>query len=342
MFNVLGIDVNMSTSRITRQFWIKSPGCGEIVNASLPSRGESQVLVRTLYSGVSRGTESLVFRGEVPASQYETMRAPFQDGNFPAPVKYGYASVGEIIEGPDPLPNHLVERPVFCLYPHQDLYYVPITAVTPIPADVPVTRAVLAANMETAVNAVWDARPKVGDHIVIIGAGVVGLLIAWLCRQLPGTSIAVVDINLDRESVARALGVPFVSKSLLKEKADLVIHASGQPEGLCAALEVAGDEATIVEVSWYGNRSVPLPLGEAFHSRRLTIRSSQVGRLHPEQAPRWNQSRRMSLALELLRDSKLDVLITGESDFEELPEILKNLSENPKSALCQLIRYPGA
>jgi threonine dehydrogenase-like Zn-dependent dehydrogenase len=198
---------------------------------------------------------------------------------------------------------------------------------------------VLAANMETAVNVLWDARPSAGDRIVVIGAGVVGLLVAWLCRHMPGASVTVVDTNPAREAIAQELGVSFLTKPPRDANADLVIHASGQPEGLTSALAVAGIEATIVEASWYGSRSVLLPLGEAFHSRRLTLRSSQVGRLPPDRASRWNPRRRMQLALELLRDPRLDALITGESAFEDLPEVLATLSHDPAGALCHRIRY---
>ena len=321
-----------------RQFWIRSPGHGEIVNADLAPRQADQVLVRTLYSAISRGTESLVFRGEVPSSQYAEMRAPFQEGEFPAPIKYGYTNVGTVQEGPERR-DDLAGRPVFCLYPHQDLYCVPAARVTLVPDDVPPGRAVLAASMETAVNAVWDARPVAGDRIVVIGAGVVGLLIAWLCRQTPGAHVIVVDVNPERRAVARELDVSFLDEPPDEATADLVIHASGRPEGLRSALAVAGVEATIVEVSWYGNQSVPLPLGEAFHSRRLTLRSSQVGRVHPDRSARWDPGRRMQLALELLREPRLDALITGESEFEDLPEVMAKLSHDPGGALCHRIRY---
>jgi threonine dehydrogenase-like Zn-dependent dehydrogenase len=329
----------VSEINAARQFWIRAPGHGAIVRAELSPRQQDEVLVRTLYSAISRGTESLVFRGEVPSSQYEAMRAPFQEGRFPGPVKYGYSSVGEVEEGPESGPGGLTGRLVFCLYPHQDVYCVPATAVTPLPDHLPPGRAVLAANMETAVNVVWDARPSPGDRIVIIGGGVVGLLVAWLCRQTPGACVTVVDINAQREAIASELGLSFRTDVPPDVNADMVIHASGQPEGLTSALAAAGIEATIVEASWYGNRPVPLPLGEAFHSRRLTLRSSQVGRIPPHRAPRWNRRRRMALALELLRDPRLDVLITGESPFEDLPEVLATLSRNPAGALCHRIRY---
>ncbi len=294
--------------------------------------------MRSRVSGISRGTESLVFRGEVPLSQYESMRAPFQDGAFPGPVKYGYMNVGIVEESSDAHAD-FVGRAVFCLYPHQDLYCVPHAAVTPLPDDLPPDRAVLAAYMETAVNAVWDARPTAGDHVVVIGAGVVGLLTAWLCRQTPGSRVTVVDINPARELVCRELGLVFAGEPPRASNADLVVHASGQPEGLRSALAVAGEESTIVELSWYGSRSVLLPLGEAFHARRLTLRSSQVGRLHPDRTPRWSRARRMELALTLLCDSRLDSLITGESAFDELPVVLARLSGDSTDQLCHRIRY---
>ena len=319
-----------------RQFWIQSPGHGAIVSAELAPRQAAEVLVRARYSGISRGTESLVFKGEVPPSQYQAMRAPFQEGEFPGPVKYGYTSVGEVQEGP----ADLAGRTVFCLHPHQDLYCVPSIGVTPVPDDVPAGRAVLAANMETAVNAVWDAHLVEGQRIVVIGAGVVGLLIAWLCRQTSGTHVSIVDVNPAREPVARALQVPFLPDPPHDAQADLVIHASGQPEGLVSALAVAGFEATILEVSWYGSRTVSLPLGEAFHSRRLTIKSSQVGHLPPDRRARWTHAQRMEHALALLRDPRLDALITGESAFDDLPEVLATLSADPGDTLCHRIRYP--
>lgn len=303
--------------------------------APLPERQEGDVLVRTLYSGISRGTEALVFRGEVPPSQYEAMRAPFQEGDFPAPVKYGYANVGEVEEGPEAL----VGRTVFCLFPHQDRYVVPAAAVVAVPQGVPASRAVLAANMETAVNAVWDARPGPGDRVVVFGAGVVGSLIAWLCGQLPGSRVLLVDPDGSRRDVATALGVDFSQRPTGSADADLVVHASGNPAGLVDALAAAGPEAIVLEVSWFGDRTVTLPLGEAFHARRLTLRSSQVGRLPTDRVPRWTYARRMALALELLADPVLDALVTGESSFHELPDVMASLADDATGVLCHRIRY---
>ena len=322
-------------TEIARQFWIRTPGTGEIVAAPLAPQQEGEVLVRALYSGVSRGTEALVFRGEVPASQYEAMRAPFQEGDFPGPVKYGYASVGEVVEGPAGLRG----RRVFCLHPHQDLYRVPAAAVIPLPEDLPPARAVLAANAETALNAVWDARPGPGDRIVVVGGGVVGLLVAWLCARLPGADLLVHDVDRSRARVCDTLGLRFAAETPAGADADLVVHASGTEAGLRTALECAGFEATVLELSWYGNRLVSLPLGEAFHSRRLTLKSSQVGHIPRDRAARWDHRRRLTAALALLLDPRLDALISGESDFEQLPAVMAKLSRDPAGALCHRIRY---
>lgn len=321
-----------------RQFWIRTPGLGEIVAASLAPRQEGDVLVRTIYSGISRGTEALVFRGEVPESQHDAMRAPFQEGRFPAPVKYGYSSVGEVLDGPEELRG----RAVFCLFPHQDLYCVPAASVTPLPVGLPAERAVLAANAETALNAVWDARPGPGDRIVVVGLGVVGLLVAWLCDQLPATEVVAFDIDPARAEVAAELGLAFTKEPPVGADADLVVHASGHEEGLRTALAAAGLEATVLELSWYGKGSVSVPLGEAFHSRRLTLKSSQVGRIPSDRVPRWNHRRRMETALGLLLDPRLDALIGGESDFEDLPGTLEKLSRGSMGALCHRIRYRHA
>lgn len=299
------------------------------------SASADDVVVRAMYSGISRGTEALVFAGRVPASEHQRMRAPFQAGEFPAPVKYGYASVGRIEQGP----RGLQDRDVFVLFPHQTRYVVPAGSAHVLPEGVPPPRAVLAANLETAVNGLWDARPQIGDRIVVVGAGTVGCLVAWLAGRLPGCEVDLVDINPDRRGIARALGVRFARPEAVSEGADVVIHASGSPAGLDLALRLAAFEATIVEMSWYGNQIVPLPLGEAFHARRLTLVSSQVGSIARSQRARWDARRRMQLALTLLTDPTLDVLITGESEFESLPATMAQLAAEPGGTICHRIRY---
>jgi threonine dehydrogenase-like Zn-dependent dehydrogenase len=318
-----------------RQFWIRSPGHGEIVASRLAPRQEGEVLVRTMYSGISRGTEALVFRGEVPESQYETMRAPFQEGCFPGPVKYGYSSVGEVVEGPPELEG----RTVFCLYPHQDWYCVPGHAVTPLPDGLPPGRAVLAANAETALNGAWDAQPSPGDRIVVVGAGVVGLLVAWLCADTQDAEVVIHDTDPGKAAAARALGLTFTVETPAGTDAGLVIHASGTEAGLRTALSTAGMEATIVEMSWFGNREVSVPLGEGFHSRRLTLKSSQVGRIPPHRRAEWDHAKRMREALRLLLDDRLDALVSHESDFDALPQTMEKLARDPAGALCHRIRY---
>ncbi|MHC3468954.1 zinc-dependent alcohol dehydrogenase [Streptomyces sp. 7R007] len=321
--------------RLARAFWLGRPGHGEIREVPLPEPGEGEVLVRSLFSGVSRGTETLVFRGGVPQSQYAVMRAPFQEGDFPAPVKYGYLNVGEVEEGP----QELVGRTVFCLYPHQTRYVVPAGAVTVVPDTVPAERAVLAGTVETAVNALWDAAPMIGDRISVVGGGMVGCSVAALLARFPGVRVQLVDADPARARTAQALGVDFALPADATGERDLVVHASASEQGLARALELLATEGTVVELSWYGDRKVSLPLGEAFHSRRLTIRGSQVGTVSPARAGR-SYADRLALALELLADPALDALITGESVFEELPGVLPKLADGAIPALCHRIRYP--
>jgi len=318
-------------------FWIVQPGVGEIRRETLSPLDDGQVRVRTLYSAVSRGTEALVFQGKVPPSQYERMRAPFQEGDFPAPIKYGYSSVGEVIAGP---PAWLGRR-VFCLYPHQTLYQAPVAAVTLLPENLPPGRAVLAANLETAVNGVWDLAPRIGDRIAVIGAGTVGVLAALLCRGITGCTVQLIDSNPAKAAIASQLGLEFALPGEAGQEFDGVIHASAAPAGLALALARAGFEATVVELSWYGDRLVPLPLGEDFHSRRLTLRSSQVSAVSPAQRRRWNHQRRLQLALELLCDPAFDPVINAECDFAALPQTLAGLARGPSAVLCQRVRYPA-
>ncbi|MFF1281308.1 zinc-binding alcohol dehydrogenase [Streptomyces sp. NPDC058299] len=322
-------------NRSARAFWLRSPGQGELRDVTLTGPADGEVLVRTLYSGISRGTETLVFRGGVPASQHAAMRAPFQEGDFPGPVKYGYLNVGVVEEGP----AELTGRTVFCLYPHQSRYVVPVSAVTVVPERVPAERAVLAGTVETAVNALWDATPLIGDRIAVIGGGMVGCAVTALLARFPGIRLQLVDADPGRAKTARALGVDFAAPADALGDCDLVVHASATGAGLARALQLLAPEGTVVELSWYGDRSVALPLGEAFHSRRLTVRSSQVGTVSPAARAGRTYADRMALALDLLADPALDALVTGESAFEELPSVLPRLASGSIPALCHRIRY---
>ena len=321
-----------------RAYWLRSPGEGEIRAETLRTPGPDEVLVRTLYSGVSRGTEALVFRGGVPVSQHAAMRAPFQDGEFPGPVKYGYLSVGLVELGPGALRG----RTVFCLHPHQDRYVVPASAVVPVPDEVPAARAVLTGTVETAVNALWDAGPLVGDRIAVVGAGMVGCCIARLLARLPGARVQLVDVDPARSTVASAIGVDFRSPEDAGDGCDLVLHTSGTAAGLARSLELLGDEGEVIELSWYGDLVVGVPLGGSFHPRRLTIRGSQVGRIAPARRARRSFADRAALAVGLLADPAFDALITGESAFDDLPHVMARLASGDLPALCHRIAYPSA
>ncbi|GAA0559719.1 zinc-dependent alcohol dehydrogenase [Actinomadura livida] len=321
--------------REARAFWIRSPGKGEIRDVALPEPGPGEVLVRTVCSGVSRGTESIVFRGAVPPNQHAIMRAPFQDGAFPGPVKYGYLNVGVVEHGPP----ELLGRTVFCLYPHQTRYVVPASAVTPVPAEVPPGRAILAGTVETAVNALWDAAPLVGDRVAVVGAGMVGCSVAGVLAGFPGCDVQLVDTDPSRADVARALGVGFAAPEDAAGGCDLVVHASATEAGLARSLELLAPDGEVVELSWYGDRRISVPLGEFFHSRRLTIRGSQVGALPPARRARRTFADRVALALRLLANPAFDTLVTGESPFADLPRVMPRLASGELPALCQRITY---
>jgi NADPH:quinone reductase-like Zn-dependent oxidoreductase len=322
-------------SGTARAFWIVAPGRGEIRGESLPEVAGDLVLVRTLFSGISRGTEALVFNSRVPPSEYERMRAPFQKGDFPGPVKYGYSAVGVVEDGPEVLRG----RQVFSLHPHQDRFVVPAESVVGLPDGVPAGRAVLAANMETAVNAVWDAGLGPGDRVAVIGAGVIGSLTAWLAGRIPGTQVTLIDVRSERAKLASRLGVDFAVPEETEGGCDVVVHASGSESGLANALALAGNQARVIEMSWYGTNRPAVPLGDAFHSRRLSLISSQVGQLPPDRQPRWTHRRRLELALKLLTDPVLDYLISGTSRFATLAEDMPELLAATGDVLCHRVEY---
>jgi threonine dehydrogenase-like Zn-dependent dehydrogenase len=316
-------------------FWLRAPGVGEIRPLTLPQPGPDEVMVRTLRSGVSRGTETLVFRGGVPPVQYAEMRAPFQEGDFPGPVKYGYLNVGAVEQGPTDLRG----RTVFCLYPHQTAYVVPARAVTVVPEGVPPARAVLAGTVETAVNALWDAAPLLGDRVTVVGGGMVGCCVARLLSRFPAVEVTLVDIDAGRAGVAAALGVDFALPADAPDGRDLVVHTSATSQGLQQSLDLLAPEGTVIDLSWYGDSEVRISLGGAFHSRRLGIRASQVGTVAPARSDRRTTADRLALALDLLCDPAFDALLTGESRFRELPDVMARLAAGSLPALCHTITY---
>jgi NADPH:quinone reductase-like Zn-dependent oxidoreductase len=324
------------TDEVAEALWYNRPGQAEIRQEALAPPGPGEVRVRALYGAISRGTEALVLGGRVPESEFGRMRAPFMAGDFPFPVKYGYATVGRVEDGTE----SLLGRTVFTLHPHQNFFNIPASAAVVLPENLPPQRAVLAANMETALNAVWDAAPGPADRIAVVGAGVVGCLVAYLCGRLPGAEVTLIDINPAREELAHTLGVGFARPEAARGECDLVVHASGNAAGLGTALALAGEEATVLEMSWYGNAQVTAPLGGAFHIRRLRLISSQVGRIAPSHRPRWTHGRRLAAALALLTDTRLDVLLAPAVVFGDLPRRLPDILDAGNGILCQPITYP--
>ena len=326
-------------NRRARALWYVEPGRVTIEDADLPDPAPEEALIKTLWSGISRGTERLIFEGRVPASECEAMRAPFQCGAFPFPVKYGYSAVGRVEAGP---PAWL-GRAVFALHPHQDFFIAPVGRLALLPEHLPPRRATLAANMETALNGLWDSGAGPGDRIVVIGAGLVGLLVTALAARLPGAEVTLVDLDASRAPFAAHFGARFATAAefdaALQPPADVVFHASASSAGLATALDCAGPEASIVEMSWYGDDQIPAPLGQAFHSRRLRLISSQVGGIMAARRPRWDHARRMAKALELLADDRFDVLITRDVAFGDLPETLPQILRPGAEGLATAIHY---
>ena len=324
-----------SPRALCRALWYVTRGRAELRPVAPTARGPEDAGVKTLWSALSRGTERLVFEGRVSMTESERMRAPLQEGDFPHPVKYGYCAVGVVEEGPPGFQG----KAVFALHPHQDRFVAPVSMLAPVPDAVPPRRAVLAANMETALNALWDSGAGPGDRILVVGAGVVGLLVGYLAARLPGAEVTMVDIDLSRRTVAGHLGCGFRKPLDAPGDADVVFHASATAPGLACALACAGQEASVVEMSWYGDAPVGAPLGLDFHSRRLKLISSQVGQVAASRRPRWTHRRRLEKALALLADDRLDALITEEVAFADLPAELPRLLAPGAPGLATAVRY---
>lgn len=315
--------------------WYVEESRAELRPSNVPEPKAGEVLVKAHFSGISRGTERLVFNGRIPRSEHTRMRCPYQEGAFPFPVKYGYALAGEIVDGP----AEALGQRVFTLHPHQELACFARSHLHEIPEDVPLRRAVLAANTETAVNVLWDASPSPGERILVVGGGVLGLLVAGLAAQTGENEVAVVDIKPARVDVARALGLAFADPESAPRNQDVVIHTSATEAGLRTALQCAAPEGRIIEASWYGDREVSLPLGEAFHSQRLRLISSQVGAIPLSHREEWTPKQRMRKALNHLRDETLDVLITEEIEFSNVPAALPQVLAHDSPGLMTAIRY---
>lgn len=318
-------------------YWTTGPEQGELRSEALHAPRPGEALVRTLYSGISKGTEIVVHTGSVPPRVAEQMRAPHQEGTFPSPVKFGYLSVGIVEEGPE----GWVGQTVFCLNPHQDRYVISTDALTRIPDGVPARRAVLTGTVETAVNALWEAGPRLGDRIAVVGGGLVGGMVATLLRTFPLGRLQLIDLDPGRKNLADRLGVEFAHPDEALAGCDIVFHCSASQEGLERSLQLAGDEADIIEMSWYANRKVTVPLGEDFHARRLSIRASQVGVVARARRHRRTCAERLELAVDLLKDPVFDAFLTGASPFTDLPAVVQDLADGTLEALCHVIEYPN-
>ena len=329
---------SVGKKHIAKALWYVAPGKAELRTqpVAAPTPGEAQV--RTLFSGISRGTERLVLGGHVGQSEWQRMRAPLQEGQFPFPVKYGYCAVGIVSAGPDALHG----KTVFCLHPHQDWFNVAAERLTVVPATVPARRATLAANMETALNALWDSGAGPGDRIAVVGGGIIGLLVAHVAGRLPGADVTLVDVEPQRAELARHLGVAFATPDLVTGESDIVFHTSASAPGLATAISLAGEEATVVELSWYGAQNVSVDLGGSFHSRRLKLVSSQVGKVSPSRRPRWDYARRLKAALLLLEDARLDSLVAASIPFAEAATLVPHSLATGANGLAPVIDYGGA
>lgn len=316
-------------------YWVTESGHGELRPEAIPTPGPKEALVRTLYSGVSRGTERVVHEGRVPERVADLMHAPHQEGDFPGPVKYGYLSVGVVEQGPD----NWLGKTVFSLHPHQDFYVVPTNQLTAIPADVPARRAVLTGIVEVAINALWEAGPRLGDRVAVVGGGLVGGVLATILRKYPLGRLQLVDADTDKRDLAEKLNINFALPDEAENDCDIVFHCSAANEGLKLSLQLAGDDSDVIELSWFADKEVTLPLGEDFHARRLTIRSSQVGVVALPRRHRRTNAQRLELAANQLRDPVFDTFLSSECQFQNLPTSLVKLFEKP-GGFCHVVAYP--
>jgi len=321
-------------SNDARALWFTTPGKAVLRSDKIgPPVGDEICTVRSLYSAVSEGSERLVLAGKVPPDLHQSMRVPYMAGDFSFPIKYGYSLVGVVDRGA----AHLVGAVVHLMHPHQDICCVDSADVFPVPEGIPPRRAVLASNLETAVTAIWDARPALGERVLVVGFGCIGALIAQVLRGMPGIDLHIVERDEARSHLARNLGYA-TAASAGEEQFDLAFHASGSAAGLQVAIDCVGMEGRIVEVSWYGTAETPLRLGGTFHSQRKIIIASQVSHLPSFQTPRWDRIRRKQLVFSLLRDPAFDRLLDEPISFDKLADFF-NHSPARQRAIVPLVAY---
>lgn len=322
-----------------REYWTEAPGTGRVREVSLPVPGPDEVLIETEVSGISPGTETLVHRGEVPDAVAGLMRAPQQLGELPFPVSHGYLNVGVVRQGP----AELLGRRVFTLSGHRSHVAVPAAACHLVADEVPAKRALLAGVAEVGLNAVWESQVSLADRAAVIGGGLVGLVTALLVQRTSPARLQLVETSAVRRELAAQLGLDAVEPQDAAFDNDVVFHTSASQPGLQQALQITGDDATVVEMSWYGDRQPQLPLGADFHARRLRLVASQVGEVAAPKRLRRSRSQRLAAALGLL-DDRFDALVTGSSPLAKLPEVMNDFAraaEWTRSQLLHVITYKG-
>tara|TARA_B100001113_G_scaffold7774_1_gene6337 strand:- start:2368 stop:3336 length:969 start_codon:yes stop_codon:yes gene_type:complete len=294
---------------------------------------KDELLVKAHYSGISYGTEKIVFDSHVPTNQYKFMRAPHQVGEFNKEVKYGYLSVGKVIDGP----NDMLNKMVYTMFPHQSIYVIKSTLVTLIPKHIPIRRALLTANMETAINAMWDSKPSIGDKVYVVGAGIVGILMAYVLSSTFGINVTVIDSDKNKKKLCEFFNIDFENSMDCIENPDIIYECSGNISVLSELINNSTLETKICILSWYGKQQSKIKMGENCFSRRLEIIFSQVGNITALKSKKWNNLSRRALALQLLDNKKLDILIDKkEISLDELPSFFKK--GNPKG-ICKVVKY---
>lgn len=331
--------MSVQPSQGDRELWFVGPGEVEIrVGQPAPPLGDGQVLVRGLYSGISQGTEMLLYRGEGP----QDFDPSLFDGDTTSlyPRRYGYSWVGEVVQSRAPTISP--GQRIFCLRPHGDRHVIDVGQLRVLPDDIPSVRATLAANFETALNVVWDAGIALGDQVVVMGAGIVGLLVVYLAKRAGAFRVQVVEPSSRRREAAVSLGADVAIAPADDEPrgdADVVIEATGDPRSLDRAVLHAGEESTVLVASFYGKRRAAVGLGVEFHRRRLQLKASQVSRLPSTKGPRWTVDRRWASVLALLSDQRLDDLLDPPVPFAEAESVFARLAASSTASLQTTFAY---
>jgi threonine dehydrogenase-like Zn-dependent dehydrogenase len=306
----------------THALWHISPDASAILEHDLPAGNDHMLLVKSLYSLVSMGTERIVASALMPSAVWNQMAVPYMEGTFSLPCKYGYSLTGKVLKGPAEYKG----KTVHLMHPHQDRLWVNATSVFIVPDDIPATRAVLASQVETAVTAIWDSRISLGDSVLIAGFGLVGAMIALLTSPIPGVKIAVLEKNEFRKELARELCFDVIDKQDENGKIfDVAIHTAGDEKALQFCIDHIGHESQVTEVSFYGKKSITLMLGETFHTQRKRIVVSQVAHIPSHKLNRWDLHRRKKLVFDMLKDKRFDMLVENRIPFEQAPLLFNQI-----------------